>query len=205
MASIDTIIIDGQAVSKSALRAWLKAPQFEGQALLVTGTDGAPGLAFSGDTNTGIFSPGADSIAWSIGGVEKMRLNSTGFGFGVTPALTFDIGGVNGLNVGLRSTGTAAAAFRGYVNGAEAGKVAFTNGGGIDMEVAGTLRASLGANGLTIVGSFKSSSYTVGTVPSASSHGAGANIYVSNEAGGAVPAFSDGSAWRRVTDRATIS
>lgn len=30
-------------------------------------------------------------------------------------------------------------------------------------------------------------------------------IYVSNEAGGAVPAFSDGSNWRRVTDRNVVS
>jgi hypothetical protein len=30
-------------------------------------------------------------------------------------------------------------------------------------------------------------------------------IYVSNEAGGAVPAFSDGTNWRRVTDRAIVS
>lgn len=30
-------------------------------------------------------------------------------------------------------------------------------------------------------------------------------IYVSNEFGGAVPAFSDGTNWRRCTDRAIIS
>ena len=30
-------------------------------------------------------------------------------------------------------------------------------------------------------------------------------IYVSNESGGAVIAFSDGTNWRRVTDRAVIS
>lgn len=30
-------------------------------------------------------------------------------------------------------------------------------------------------------------------------------IYVSNESGGAVPAFSDGTNWRRVTDRAVVS
>ena len=30
-------------------------------------------------------------------------------------------------------------------------------------------------------------------------------IYVSDESGGAVPAFSDGSDWRRVSDRAVIS
>lgn len=51
----------------------------------------------------------------------------------------------------------------------------------------------------------KLTSYTVGTVPSASSSGAGSQIYVSNETGGAVVAFSDGTNWRRVTDRAVIS
>lgn len=30
-------------------------------------------------------------------------------------------------------------------------------------------------------------------------------IYVADEAGGAVPAFSDGIHWRRVTDRAIVS
>lgn len=48
-------------------------------------------------------------------------------------------------------------------------------------------------------------SYTVGTVPSAATAGAGAEIYVSNETGGAVTAFSDGTNWRRVTDRTVIS
>ena len=46
--------------------------------------------------------------------------------------------------------------------------------------------------------------YTVGTVPSAVTYARGL-IYVSNEAGGAVIAFSDGTNWRRVTDRAIIS
>lgn len=63
----------------------------------------------------------------------------------------------------------------------------------------------LDANGLAISGAVKPSSYTVAGVPSASTAGAGAMIYVSNESGGAVPAFSDGTNWRRVTDRAVIS
>ena len=46
-------------------------------------------------------------------------------------------------------------------------------------------------------------SYTVAGVPSASP--AGQMIYVTNESGGAVPAFSDGTNWRRVTDRAIIT
>ena len=47
-------------------------------------------------------------------------------------------------------------------------------------------------------------SYTVSGLPSAATYPRGL-IYVSNEAGGAVLAFSDGSNWRRVTDRAVVS
>lgn len=46
-------------------------------------------------------------------------------------------------------------------------------------------------------------SYTVATVPSAAT--SGRLIFVSDETGGAVPAFSDGTNWRRVTDRAIVS
>ena len=46
-------------------------------------------------------------------------------------------------------------------------------------------------------------SYAVAGVPSAET--AGQMIYVSNESGGAVVAFSDGTNWRRVTDRAIVS
>lgn len=44
--------------------------------------------------------------------------------------------------------------------------------------------------------------YTVATLPA---QGAGKLIYVTDESGGAVPAFSDGTDWRRVTDRAIVS
>lgn len=48
-------------------------------------------------------------------------------------------------------------------------------------------------------------SYTVAGLPGAATVAAGAMVYVSNEAGGAVPAFSDGTSWRRVTDRVVVS
>jgi hypothetical protein len=51
----------------------------------------------------------------------------------------------------------------------------------------------------------KPESYTIGTLPSAASVGAGAFAYVTNDIDGAVPAFSDGTNWRRVTDRAIVS
>lgn len=46
-------------------------------------------------------------------------------------------------------------------------------------------------------------SYTVSTLPVATT--AGGMIFVTDEVGGAVPAFSEGLNWRRVTDRSIIS
>ena len=69
-----------------------------------------------------------------------------------------------------------------------------------------------GANKLGVGGSFNISytpfvlpSYTVAGVPSAAALAAGTILYISNESGGAVLAFNDGTNWRRVTDRAIIS
>jgi hypothetical protein len=45
---------------------------------LALGSAGTPSLKFSGDTNTGIYSPGADQVAISTGGTEYMRLTSAG-------------------------------------------------------------------------------------------------------------------------------
>jgi hypothetical protein len=46
-------------------------------------------------------------------------------------------------------------------------------------------------------------SFTVSSLPSAAQPGQ--MIYVSDETGGSVMAFSDGSNWRRITDRAVVS
>ncbi len=45
---------------------------------LPDGSASAPTLTNDGDTNTGIFFPAADTIAFAEGGVEAMRLNSSG-------------------------------------------------------------------------------------------------------------------------------
>lgn len=49
-----------------------------GQQVAVTlGSAAAPSITFSGDTNTGIFSPGADTLAFVEGGTEAMRIDSS--------------------------------------------------------------------------------------------------------------------------------
>ena len=44
----------------------------------VSGSASAPGIAFSGDTNTGIFRPGADSVAVATGGTQRIVVDSSG-------------------------------------------------------------------------------------------------------------------------------
>jgi hypothetical protein len=43
-----------------------------------TGTAAAPAIVPTGDTNTGIFFPAADTIAFTEGGTESLRINSSG-------------------------------------------------------------------------------------------------------------------------------
>jgi len=49
-----------------------------GAAVFSAGTAAAPAITTSGDTNTGIFFPAADTIAFAEGGTEAMRIDSDG-------------------------------------------------------------------------------------------------------------------------------
>jgi len=57
------------------------------RAAFVAGTAALPAITTTGDTNTGIFFPAADTIAFSEGGAEAARIDSSGnLGLGVTPS-----------------------------------------------------------------------------------------------------------------------
>jgi hypothetical protein len=82
---------------------------------------------------------------------SALTYNGTGLGVGVASAgFALDVGGSNGTNIALRSTGTTSAVFRAYVNSAEAGTIGFLNGGGTYFEVAGTEGMRLTSTGLGI-------------------------------------------------------
>lgn len=57
-----------------ATDAWTSSERFS----VPTGTAGAPSLTFTGDPNTGVYSPGADQVAISTGGSGRLFVDSSG-------------------------------------------------------------------------------------------------------------------------------
>lgn len=80
------------------------------RAAFVAGTAALPAITTSGDTNTGMFFPAADTIAFAEGGVEQMRLDANGnVGIGTSsPTYKLDIssGSSNTLNITTSNTNT---------------------------------------------------------------------------------------------------
>lgn len=64
----------------------IATPTFSGASTFAAGSAAAPALTTTGDTNTGIYFPAADSLGLVTGGVEHLRISSVGnFAFGGTP------------------------------------------------------------------------------------------------------------------------
>lgn len=55
-----------------------------GPNILAAGSATGPSLYFTGDDNTGIYSPGADTLAVSAGGTQSVRFDSSGLVFNKT-------------------------------------------------------------------------------------------------------------------------
>ena len=70
--------------------------------VFAAGTAAAPSISAVSDTNTGIFFPAADTIGFTEGGVESMRIDSSAnVGIGTTsPAFKLDINGVAAVRAG---------------------------------------------------------------------------------------------------------
>ncbi len=59
--------------------AWVSVvANSDGQIVVSAGTASLPGITTTGDTNTGIFFPAADTIAFAEGGSESARIDSSG-------------------------------------------------------------------------------------------------------------------------------
>jgi hypothetical protein len=81
------------------------APTFSSPLLLPAGSASAPALSRTGDTNTGLLFPAADTVAVATDGVERLRVTATGnVGVGVTPVAPARLHVAGGPIVARRDT-----------------------------------------------------------------------------------------------------
>jgi hypothetical protein len=83
--------------------AWISLYELDGTFLasdisLAAGSAAAPSLFFTGDTNTGLFSPGADTVALATAGSNRLHITSGGLvGLGTSsPTGALEVGAVTG-------------------------------------------------------------------------------------------------------------
>jgi len=130
-------------VDSSADKVGIGTTSLSGEKLTVAGNLSAN--AWLGRSNiavpTGdcsIFRSADNTLGFGIASTTAMTLNSTGLGVGVTPsAARLEVGGQDGTQFYIRSTGTTPSKIRGFTNAVEAGVIGFLNGGGIYFDVSG--------------------------------------------------------------------
>jgi hypothetical protein len=120
------------------------------------GTVSAPAITTTGDTNTGIFFPAADTIAFSEGGVEAMRIDSSGnVGIGtssprvVSGYVSVGINGTTGGLLDLFSNGNRVATFGADSGGTAIGSI---NAAYLGFTTNATERARIGSDGNLLLG-----------------------------------------------------
>jgi hypothetical protein len=115
------VIVNADVNASAAIAGTKISPNFGSQTITTTGiispaigTAAAPSIAFTGDTNTGIYSPGADQVAVATDGTGRLFVNSTGLaGIGTSSpqarleiarlGSNFPVTGIDG-NVGILVT-----------------------------------------------------------------------------------------------------
>jgi hypothetical protein len=112
------------------------------QIVAAAGTASLPVITTTGDLNTGIFFPAADTIAFGEGGAEAMRIDSSGnVGIGTTsPGFRLDVSTGDGTVAKFLST-SATGLVRADATGAS------TRGGAFDAFQNGVLRGRVGVSG----------------------------------------------------------
>jgi hypothetical protein len=136
------------------------------------GAVGTPSITTTGDTNTGIFFPAADTIAFSEGGVESMRIDSSGnVGIGTaSPRLvanytTLSLNNTAGALFDMSAAGTRIASF-----GADGAgfSIASVTSIPIAFSTNNTERMRIDSSGNLMVGKTSAGGYKFGVVGGAS-------------------------------------
>jgi hypothetical protein len=117
------------------------------------GSAGAPTITFTGDTNTGIYSPGADQVAVATNGTGRLFIDSSGnVSVGdVSPNFPFCVVGTTTAGIGIRSTTDATRGFELFNNSAsDTAYVSNFYNGPIIFQTNNTERMRLTSTGLGV-------------------------------------------------------
>jgi hypothetical protein len=104
-----SININGTVGATTATTGAFTTLSATGVTTVQAGTAAAPAITTSGDTNTGIFFPAADTIAFAEGGAESMRIDSSGnLGIGTSsPAAKLEVSTATLTEIRATITGSA--------------------------------------------------------------------------------------------------
>jgi hypothetical protein len=178
MIANDTIL-NADVNASAAIAGTKVSPDFGSQTIVTTGifssaagTAAAPSIAFTGDTNTGIYSPGADQLAVATNGVERLTVD--------TAATTSTLPVVHPLG----AVGTPSITFTGDLNTGLWSPAADT----IAASTGGSERLRIDSGGKLLIGTSTSTDY----------YGASAKSYITDQGGENLPlaleTFRDDSA-----------
>jgi hypothetical protein len=173
--------------------------------LILSGTDGLSDVDGSAatpairgtDTNTGIFFPAADTIAFSEGGVESMRINSSG-NVGIGTSSPTSIGGYTTLEVNGNTSGSIldmaqGDAMKGRLVAVSAGFTIETSAGiPLAFAPAGTTRMTISTTGAVTTPS-QPAFFAQGSYATWATYGVDATYYVPTNSTGAADGTVSGS------------
>ena len=116
-SSTDTVTLNSTLTANTAV-------------IFAAGTSAAPSITTTGDTNTGIFFPAADTIAFTEGGAEAMRIDSDGdVGIGTTsPSSKLHVVGSSLTNTLRITDGTNYTICAGYLGSGNVGLISTLGG-----------------------------------------------------------------------------
>jgi hypothetical protein len=121
-----------------------------------SGSVSAPGIYFVGDSNTGLYSPAADTLAFTEGGVEALRIDSSGrVGIGTT-SVNAPLHVSNGGAAGLEFY-PATYEIQAYNRSTSAYGLARYNAAGHQFAVSASEAARIDSSGRLLVGTSSSS------------------------------------------------
>jgi hypothetical protein len=106
----NTTQIATTAFVNASVTAGTASPTFTGVVTIPAGAVGAPSLTTTGDTNTGLWFPAADTVAVSTAGAERLRVRSNGI-----TVINSDTNAGTGVDYPLQVNGTASGVAPGAV------------------------------------------------------------------------------------------